>query len=86
MPGKYYPVSNMRYHKFDKLRSLVKIFLFSDVVQCVIAICRGIGFRGIRREIQDTRQCHGCDVEWNDPDGENLRHVNVKLEVFLVES
>jgi hypothetical protein len=25
-------------------------------------------------------------MEWNDPDSEDLRHVNVELEVFLIKS
>jgi hypothetical protein len=25
-------------------------------------------------------------MKWNDPDGEDLRHVNVELEVILIES
>ena len=76
---------NVRYHELDKLWGLIEIFLFGDVVQCAVTIGRRITLGGVRGEIQDGCQCHGCNMKWNNPDGKYLRHVNVELQIFLIK-
>lgn len=78
-------MSKMGQNELDKLRGLVEILLVGDVVPHMITIGACVARGRVRRQIQNGCQGHRCDVEWHDPNGEYLRHVNIELQMVLVE-
>lgn len=75
----------MRNDKLDELRGLVQIFLLGNEVMCAGAVCRMFLFTRRGRQSEDGGESDGSDVEREEPDGEELRHVHVELEVVFVE-
>lgn len=75
----------MWHDKLDKLRCLVQIFLLGDVVQLMVAIGRSLALDRLVRQIQDCRESHRSDMEWNKPNGEDLGHIHIELEFILIK-
>ena len=62
----------MWHDKLDKLRCLIQIFLLGNVVQLMVAIGRILTIDRLVAQIQDRRESHRSDMEWNKPNGEDL--------------
>lgn len=75
----------MRNNKLDELRGLVQIFLLGNEVVCAGSVCRMLLFARRGRQSEDGGEGDRSDVEREQPDREELRHVDVELEVVFVE-
>ena len=88
MPRKYKRIPNpKRYHKLDKLRRLIEVFLGGNVVETPGLELAPWALLGgdSRVEVEDGSEGDRGGVEGDDEDGEDLGDCGVEFEVGFVE-
>lgn len=75
----------VRDKELDKLRSLIQVLLFADVVVLVMVVMsRATTVPEVSSEIHDHGESYWSHMEGPVPDGEELGHIDIESEVFLV--
>lgn len=70
-------VATMGNEKLDKLRGLIQILLFGNIIERLMSVDQVPSVPGVRRKVQHRGQRHGGHMEGYEPDGKYLGQVDV---------